>query len=60
MTMHPDGWSGVLFDLDGTLADTVDLILQSFRHTMSEHLDEVPPDELFLRGHRFLYCIAAD
>ena len=48
--MSRDGWSGVLFDLDGTLADTVDLILQSFRHTMSEHLDEVPPDELFLRG----------
>jgi pyrophosphatase PpaX len=46
---HED-WRGILFDLDGTLADTVDLILQSFRHAMSEHLHEVPPDEHFLRG----------
>ena len=41
-------WRGVLFDLDGTLADTVDLILQSFRHTMEEHLGEAPPEERFL------------
>ncbi len=43
-------WRGVLFDLDGTLADTVDLILKSFRHTMARHLDEVPPDARFLAG----------
>jgi pyrophosphatase PpaX len=43
-------WRGVLFDLDGTLADTVELILESFRHTMEEHLDEVPPDHRFLEG----------
>jgi pyrophosphatase PpaX len=48
--MSPEEWRGVLFDLDGTLADTVDLILQSFRHTMAEHLDEVPPDHRFLEG----------
>ena len=41
-------WRGVLFDLDGTLADTVDLILLSFRHTMREHLGEAPPDDHFL------------
>lgn len=42
-------WDGVLFDLDGTLADTVALILLSFRHTMLEHLGEAPADEHFLR-----------
>ena len=41
-------WRGVFFDLDGTLADTVELILRSFRHTMEVHLGEVPPDEQWL------------
>ncbi|MGB1658513.1 MAG: HAD-IA family hydrolase [Longimicrobiales bacterium] len=41
-------WRGVLFDLDGTLADTFDLILRSFRHTMREHLGTEPPTEAFL------------
>jgi len=41
-------WKGVLFDLDGTLADTIDLILRSYRHTMRTHLGEAPPDERFL------------
>jgi pyrophosphatase PpaX len=34
----------VLFDLDGTLADTVELILTCFRHTMLQHLGRQPPD----------------
>jgi pyrophosphatase PpaX len=38
----------VLFDLDGTLADTVDLILQCYRHTMREHLGAAPPDARYL------------
>jgi pyrophosphatase PpaX len=36
----PEGrvpWACVLFDLDGTLADTVELILRCFRHTMRVH-----------------------
>lgn len=41
-------WAGVLFDLDGTLADTVELILMSYRHTMRVHLGEALPDELWL------------
>lgn len=41
-------WRAVLFDLDGTLADTIDLILRSFRHTMRHHLGEVPPDDEWL------------
>jgi pyrophosphatase PpaX len=43
-------WRAVLFDLDGTLADTVELILESFRHTMRTHLGTVPPDAAVLRG----------
>ena len=49
MSIEPR-WSGVLFDLDGTLADTVDLILMSFRHTMVRHLGAAPPDDAFLAG----------
>lgn len=41
-------WKGVLFDLDGTLADTVELILTSYRHTMRTHLGDAPPDERWL------------
>jgi pyrophosphatase PpaX len=40
----------VLFDLDGTLADTVELILRSYRHTMSTHLGEALPDARWIEG----------
>lgn len=40
-----DHYRGVLFDLDGTLVDSLDLILNSYRHTMREHLGRVPPHE---------------
>ena len=39
-----------LFDLDGTLIDSVELILQSYRHTTKTHLGKVLPDELWLAG----------
>lgn len=39
----------VLFDLDGTLIDSRELILASYRHTMAAHLDAVPPDDAWLR-----------
>jgi pyrophosphatase PpaX len=42
-------WRAVLFDLDGTLADTVPLILRCYRHTMREHRGEELPDELWVR-----------
>lgn len=46
---HPtSSWQAVLFDLDGTLADTVELILASYRHTMRVHLGDAPPDERWL------------
>lgn len=41
-------WRGVLFDLDGTLADTVELILCSYRYTMETHLGQAPPDEQWI------------
>lgn len=43
-------WHGVFFDLDGTLADTVELILTSYRHTMATHLGETLPDERWISG----------
>lgn len=42
-------WAAVLFDLDGTLADTVPLILACYRHTMTVHRGGPLPDELWLR-----------
>lgn len=42
-------WNAVLFDLDGTLADTVPLILACWRHTMTVHRGAPLPDELWLR-----------
>lgn len=40
----------VLFDLDGTLIDTVELILTSYRHTVQVHGLEPVPDEVWLEG----------
>jgi pyrophosphatase PpaX len=40
----------VLYDFDGTLADSTELIMRSYRHTMSTHLGQVPPDEDWLSG----------
>lgn len=38
----------LLFDLDGTLVDSRELILDSFRYTMRTHLGLVPPDSTWL------------
>jgi pyrophosphatase PpaX len=40
----------VLFDLDGTLIDTVDLILASYRHTVEVHGLDPVSDEVWLEG----------
>jgi len=34
-----------LFDLDGTLIDSIDLILRSYRHTLKTHRGIEPPDD---------------
>jgi pyrophosphatase PpaX len=40
----------VLYDFDGTLADSTELIMRSYRHTMTTHLGECPPDDAWLSG----------
>jgi pyrophosphatase PpaX len=40
----------VLFDLDGTLIDTIDMILASMRHATEEVLGEALPDEVLLHN----------
>ncbi len=40
----------VLFDLDGTLIDSVDLIVESYQHTCRSHGLPVPSRELVLAG----------
>lgn len=40
----------LLFDLDGTLADSIALLLASFHHTFHAHGKPVPPDEAWTAG----------
>jgi len=44
--------STFLFDLDGTLIDSIDLILRSYRHTMKIHRanEPLPPDDVWMKG----------
>jgi len=44
--------STFLFDLDGTLIDSIDLILRSYRHTMQVHRGGAPPppDDVWMKG----------
>ena len=46
---HP-GFDPVVFDLDGTVVDSVELIVKSFRHATSTVLGEVLPDEFIVAG----------
>ncbi len=41
-----------LFDLDGTIIDSIDLILRSYRHTMVQHRgnEPMPPDDMWIQG----------
>lgn len=48
--MNPAPIRAVLYDFDGTLADSTELIMRCYRHTMSTHLGECPPDEEWLSG----------
>ncbi|HKP76765.1 MAG TPA: HAD-IA family hydrolase, partial [Longimicrobiaceae bacterium] len=50
MTSPLPGIRAVLYDFDGTLADSTELIMRCYRHTMRTHLGEAPPDEEWLRG----------
>ena len=44
------GFDPVVFDLDGTVVDTVELIVESFRYATSMVMGEVLPDEVILSG----------
>jgi len=41
-----------LFDLDGTIIDSIELILRSYRHTMQLHRcnEPMPPDDVWIKG----------
>lgn len=45
-----DGVTCILFDLDGTLIDSVELILASFRYATETVLGEALPDEVMMRN----------
>ncbi|MDK2820758.1 MAG: pyrophosphatase PpaX [Clostridia bacterium] len=41
-------FSGVLFDFDGTIVDTTDLVIKSFQYTLKPYLNrEVTPEEVY-------------
>ena len=50
MTTTFTGIRAVLYDFDGTLADSTELIMRCYRHTMRTHLGDVPPDDTWLSG----------
>ena len=39
-----------LFDLDGTLLDSIGLIFRCYRHAAGTHMGELPPDKVWLDG----------
>jgi pyrophosphatase PpaX len=39
-----------LFDLDGTLIDSIELILRSYRHTIRAHQGRQPADDVWMSG----------
>jgi pyrophosphatase PpaX len=45
-----DGYDPVVFDLDGTVVDTVELIVESFRFSTRVVLGQELPDEVILAG----------
>lgn len=48
--MTPPPFTTYLFDLDGTLLDSVGLILASYRHTAMVHYGTAPDDAVWLAG----------
>ena len=48
MSISDNCFKGFLFDLDGTILDTTELIRQSFRYASREVLGELLPDEVLM------------
>lgn len=42
--------AAIVFDLDGTLIDSIELILRSYRHTLTVHRGAPPPDHYWMKG----------
>ena len=45
--LEPECLDTFLFDLDGTLIDSIDLIFRCYRHSAATHLAEQPPDSVW-------------
>ncbi|TCO76439.1 pyrophosphatase PpaX [Marinisporobacter balticus] len=54
------GITTILFDLDGTLLDTNELIIQSFQHTYNKHLDKEFPREKIIQTFGEILKITLD
>lgn len=48
--MTADGFRTFLFDLDGTILDSIGLIMASYRHTALTHRGTAPEDRVWLAG----------
>ena len=48
--MPSSAFDTFLFDLDGTLLDSIELIFRAYRHTARAHLGELPDDQVWLDG----------
>ncbi len=48
--MPADRLDTYLFDLDGTLIDSIELIMSSYRHTLLTHRGSAPDDDVWLAG----------
>ena len=48
--LDPECLDTFLFDLDGTLIDSIDLIFRCYRHSAATHLAEQPPDSVWRDG----------
>jgi pyrophosphatase PpaX len=48
--MPESRFESYLFDLDGTLVDSVGLIFRAYRYTAERHLSSSPPDSVWLEG----------
>jgi pyrophosphatase PpaX len=47
---HESAFDTFLFDLDGTLLDSIELIFRCYRHAANTHMGELPPDSVWRDG----------
>ena len=50
MAEHTSAFDTFLFDLDGTLLDSIELIFRCYRHAANTHMGELPPDSVWRDG----------